>query len=148
MKNVTQEWLWLAAATVLSILVGVGAGQWWRDARARPVVESLTPDVIDETRLVMFATSSCPVCAEARQWLDEHRIDYVEHRLDASEQARALARKLEVDIVPTFAIGSVRINGFARSELSSYLQLPSSATPAANAPSAAAVAREGARRAI
>lgn len=121
MQDLKKDLMWLLAACALCITLGVGAGQWWRAERQSPVVEQLAPGGYRADRLVLFATSTCPVCSDARQWLQARGIDYIEQPIDSSDAALQLARELNIQVVPTFILGEERINGFARAELEARL---------------------------
>ncbi len=112
-----RDLLLYVGVAAFASMMGVIASQAWRAQNARPVVEHVAQGLVRGDKLVVFATSTCRVCADARTWLDGLGIDYVEKTIDTSPLSRQLARQLGVDIVPTFVFGTVRINGFSKPDL-------------------------------
>lgn len=62
--------------------------------------------------VVLFATTTCPYCAKARNLLDAMKVDHVVYDLDASEPARALYAQLHANSVPVLVTSGLRITGF------------------------------------
>lgn len=71
-------------------------------------------------RLLMFSTTTCPVCTRARDYLTTHKIAFSEHQLDRSPAARALLQKLakeanytgDLNSVPMFSVAGRILRGF------------------------------------
>jgi len=63
-------------------------------------------------QIVLFSTSTCPYCAQARALLDARGADYADLRIDDSEQARSEFKAIEGSGVPVLLIGPRRIDGF------------------------------------
>jgi glutaredoxin len=64
--------------------------------------------------VVLFGTSTCPYCRQARELLAREGMDYVEYVLDQSGEGERVLREVgvEVDGVPLLFIGERRIVGF------------------------------------
>lgn len=109
---------------LIAILIGVGLASGYLangylKGSDRPIpLESVSHADLaaagrnEVAELVLISNSSCPVCKEARSWLSERKIPYVELMVDRSEDAKKAAQALSVKIVPTFIIGTHRVNGF------------------------------------
>ncbi len=65
-----------------------------------------------QSRVVLYATSTCPYCAQVRHLLDGAGVSYREYRIDASVAADAEFRRLDGRVVPLLFIGERRISGF------------------------------------
>ncbi len=117
-----------ALILVLLAVLAAGIGQWlagvWKEWQQPPQTERFDSQILSAEGMVspvMIASSTCPACASARTWMAERGIVYQELTVDRSEQARKIADRLNVKIVPTFLIGDVRVNGFIQSELQQRL---------------------------
>lgn len=75
-------------------------------------------------RVVMYMTSTCPVCRRARSWLSKQGVSFVERNIQRDPNAaRALQEKarqqgVPADGVPIFEIGGRLIPGFDQNALS------------------------------
>lgn len=65
-----------------------------------------------QSHVVLYATSTCPYCAQVRRLLDGAGVSYREYRIDASTAADAEFRRLDGRVVPLLFIGQRRISGF------------------------------------
>jgi glutaredoxin len=88
----------------------------------------------------MYATKTCPVCKNARRWLLDQGIPYVEKDLEVDEAAAAeLAAKGKAQGVPTsgvpiFEIRGRLLPGFDPGAIRAALSGSPAAPPAAPAP--------------
>jgi len=64
-------------------------------------------------KVVMYATSWCPVCKQARAYFRENRIAFTEFDVEKSEQGRRDYARLGARGVPVILVGTARINGFS-----------------------------------
>jgi len=87
-------------AFVLAFALAVASGA--PQARAEPIPE-----------VVMYATSWCPYCAQARAYFKQSGIAYVEHDVEKSARARADFRRLGGRAVPLIVVGREKMNGFS-----------------------------------
>lgn len=56
------------------------------------------------TQLTLYVVPGCPLCADARSWLQQHNVDYVERDVSANFGAlRAMYRLTRQRLVPVFA---------------------------------------------
>jgi glutaredoxin len=80
-------------------------------------------------QVVMYMSSSCPVCRSARTWLTRQRVSFVERNVGsdpaaASElQEKARRQGIRADGVPVFEIGGRLIPGFDQRALTQALGL-------------------------
>lgn len=103
----------------LFLALGLGSGQafragmdWWN---SRPQVSSIDRSALaipKEPALIMISLSTCPVCVRSKEWLHAEQIPYKEFVVDQSDDAKALAERLNVDSVPTFIVRDIRVTGF------------------------------------
>jgi len=63
--------------------------------------------------VVMYATSWCPYCAQARAYFKSNGIAYVEHDVEKSAAAKAEFKRLHGRAVPLIFVGHERIDGFS-----------------------------------
>lgn len=87
--------------TVLALLLAAATAAWANDAVEPP-----------SRPVVMYATSWCPYCAQARAYFAKNGIAYVEHDVEASAAAHAEFRRLGGRGVPLIFVGEERIDGF------------------------------------
>jgi len=64
-------------------------------------------------KVVMYATSWCPVCKQARAYFRENRIAFTEFDVEKSEQGRRDYARLGARGVPVILVGNARMNGFS-----------------------------------
>lgn len=67
-------------------------------------------------RVVMYATSWCGYCRQARTFFRANRIDYVEYDIEKDRSARRRYDALGGVGVPVILIGQKRMNGFTEAE--------------------------------
>jgi len=63
------------------------------------------------SEVVMFSTSTCPYCKEARALLDARNINYKDYVTDVSKEAEGLFEKRGGGAVPLLYIGNREIRG-------------------------------------
>lgn len=115
LKLLLRDTLILLALMACASLIGVLIGQWWKSAHERAPVEPFSTSILPaqlQDQTVLISRSTCPACKMAKSWLAEHQIPYQELVLDQDANALALAKSLEISVVPTFLIGEERVNGF------------------------------------
>jgi glutaredoxin len=64
------------------------------------------------TAVVLYATSTCPYCAKARDLFAARSVRYTEYQIDKSEQAKKEFLALQGAGVPLLYIGDRRIEGY------------------------------------
>lgn len=130
LRNLARDAGLLVLIALTAAFAGQLFGKGWKQWNEPPLVETFvapaTPEFA-EGGLVMIASSTCPACAGAREWLAAEGIVYRELTVDQSPRAREIADELEVQTVPTFLFQKTRINGFEPTEL--RRRLSSSAAP-------------------
>lgn len=108
--------LLLIALFVASLVVARVLTRWWisRNAPAT-VVEAPHVDLLAQMKAprVLFTSSTCPYCAEARKWLDARGVFYIEQVIDRSPSARRIFEALEEDRVPVLVLADRRVRGFS-----------------------------------
>ena len=71
--------------------------------------------------VVMYATSWCPYCAQARDYFAKAGIAYVEHDVEKSASAKTEFRRLGGRGVPLIVVGREKMNGFSEQGLEHLL---------------------------
>lgn len=120
----SRPWWFTPALLALMLGLGVTAGHyggqawvWWNKDPAVQRIDRAVLGTDIDAATILFSTTTCPVCDLARTWLTERDIPFRELSLDTSAQARSAAERVGVRVVPTFVIGSTRVNGFRPREL-------------------------------
>lgn len=115
LKQLARDILILVLLALVAATLGVLLGQWWKHRSERPAIESFAQQTLPMQlgdQPVLISRSTCPACKMAKVWLSENGIVYREMVIDQDASALELAKAIEVSVVPTFLIGSERINGF------------------------------------
>jgi mycoredoxin len=71
--------------------------------------------------VVLFGTSTCPFCKEARSYFEKNGIEYVDNVIDQSESAKTTYEKLGLKGVPVIFTAKHRVIGFAEQSVSNIL---------------------------
>jgi len=69
------------------------------------------------TQVVMFSTSTCSYCRDARDFLKREHIQYKDFIIDQSPDAKARFRSLGGGGVPLLLIGDRAVRGFRETEI-------------------------------
>ena len=73
------------------------------------------------SKVVMYATSWCPHCANARKYFKKNKIPYVEYDIEKSKQAKKKFDSIGGSGVPLILVGEKRLSGFSESEFEKLL---------------------------
>jgi glutaredoxin len=71
--------------------------------------------------VVMYATSWCPYCAQAREYFGRNGIAYTEHDIEKSAGAKAEFKRLGGRGVPLILVGREKMSGFSELGFESLL---------------------------
>jgi glutaredoxin len=71
--------------------------------------------------VTLFASSDCPPCDSARQFLQQRGVPYTERRVVTEEDAAALERAVGSRTVPSATIGSQPLRGLSQTDWTIYL---------------------------
>ena len=107
MKTSVRSLLGLGATAVAVLGASQLAGTWHERGLGQQVAEAARPGDI-----VMFTTSDCPYCAQARKWFGEHRVAYSECNTTVDAACLAAYEKLAAPGVPTLVVKGQRQVGF------------------------------------
>lgn len=78
-----------------------GQAQEWAQAR-------------DEVEVIMYATSACEVCRQAREYMQSNEIEFTEFNIDEDKDADRRIRELSPErTTPTFEVDDVVFIGFS-----------------------------------
>jgi glutaredoxin len=64
-------------------------------------------------KVVMYSTSSCGYCKQARQYFKRNAIPYVEYDVETSQKGKRDYKKMGSSGVPIILVGQRRLNGFS-----------------------------------
>jgi glutaredoxin len=119
MMNGTLRVLRGVASTLALVAVAAACG-WFgvsalRSFTAQPALQAGDYSAIVRDAgepVVLFATTTCPYCRQARALLDAMKVEHVVYDVDVSPPARALYDRLHANSVPVLVTASLRITGF------------------------------------
>lgn len=118
LRKITHQ---LLQAILLLAIVGAGL---WLGPHARAMYARMFPPPAYESGdfsalrkqadkpVVIFTTSTCPYCKQARELLTREGVDYRDYVIDLSPQAERQFLSLNGKGVPLLFIGDRRISGF------------------------------------
>ena len=100
------------AALLLLVLVAGAGSQWWQAGSERRQGERLAA-LAQPGDIRMLSSVTCPFCAAARRWMDEHRVRYDECMIERDTQCNALYQATLARGTPTLLVrGKVQL-GFS-----------------------------------
>ena len=77
-----------------------------------PLEPTDDPSAIESKSVIMFVTSRCELCQQAREHFRANGIPFDEHDIKKSERAAKAFKKLKGRDVPVILIGRQRMDGF------------------------------------
>ena len=112
------------AAGLLAVVLLVGGAQtlWQRHAGrgiAVQVADAARPGDIE-----MYSSITCPICARARAWFEEHRVPYTECLIERDAACSARFRALASPGTPTLRVRGQRLIGFDPQAIARALATP------------------------
>jgi glutaredoxin len=72
--------------------------------------------------VTVYGTRWCPYCRQAREYLQRHAFDYVEHDIEASDRILADFHALGGNGIPLIVLGDERMQGFSPAGFEALLQ--------------------------
>ena len=80
------------------------------------------PNASGKELVTLYVVPACPLCADARLWLAEHKVDYVERDVAGDFGAlRAMYKLTKQNLVPVFAVGDRALVRPTDQELTAFL---------------------------
>jgi len=73
------------------------------------------------TRVVVYGTDTCPYCLQARAYLRERAIPFIDRDVDNSDQGRRDFAALGKRVVPVILVGDRLLTGFNKKHLDAAL---------------------------
>lgn len=89
---------------------------FWSHAWASPAVpepQLLALADYDQRQVVMYATSWCPYCQQARNYFREQGIPYIEYDIEKDADAKRAYKAFGGRGIPVIFVGKRRMNGFS-----------------------------------
>ncbi|AKJ30528.1 glutaredoxin family protein [Caldimonas brevitalea] len=90
------------------VLAAVGLAQHWQE---RATVQVLTQQARPGD-IVMYTTTECPYCAQARRWMTQRDVPYTECNISVSPACQQAYEQLRAVGVPTLVVKGQRQTGF------------------------------------
>jgi glutaredoxin len=78
-----------------------------------PAATAALADYEQKPQVVMYATSWCPYCQQARNYFRQQDIPYIEHDIEKDAAARRAYKDFGGRGVPVIFVGKRRMNGFS-----------------------------------
>lgn len=78
------------------------------DGPLRPVMAAY-----EQPQVVMYATSWCPYCRQARNYFRQQGLRYIEHDIEKDAAARQAYKVFGGRGIPVIFVGKRRMNGFS-----------------------------------
>jgi len=75
----------------------------------------------EQPEVIMYATTWCPYCKQARNFFDRHGIVYVEYDVERNGKAWRENKRLGGGGVPTIVVGDEVVSGFSEQQLAKLL---------------------------
>lgn len=94
---------------VLCVLL-TGSHVWANPATQQSM---LLAQAAPSKQVVMYATSWCPYCQQARNYFREQGIPYVEHDIEKDAEAERTYKAFGGKGIPVIFVGQRRMNGFS-----------------------------------
>jgi glutaredoxin len=88
-----------------------------KDRRASKRALARDPD----KKVIMYTSSHCPLCTQAREHMDSAGIHYEEYDIHKTPRGRRDYKKMKGRTVPILMVGEQRMNGFYTSKLNQML---------------------------
>jgi glutaredoxin len=95
----------------LVLCVVLSGGHVWASPAAQESM--LLAQAAPSKPVVMYATSWCPYCQQARNYFREQGIPYVEYDIEKDEEARRAYKNFGGKMIPVIFVGQRRMNGFS-----------------------------------
>ncbi len=95
----------------LVLCVALSGGHAWANPAAQEAM--LLAQADPSKQVVMYATSWCPYCQQARNYFREQGIPYVEYDIEKDEEARRAYKNFGGKMIPVIFVGKRRMNGFS-----------------------------------
>lgn len=115
------------AVYILVLAAGLGGGYvaahlpaWMTPNYKEGNFTAYFPDA--QTKVVLFGTSWCPHCADARAYLRKQNVKFADMDIEKNTTAGAQYKELKGEGVPTILIGNRRIQGFNQGAIETALQ--------------------------
>lgn len=82
---------------------------------AEPLQIAAMADYGTEQKVVMYATSWCPYCQQARNYFRQQGISYTEYDIERDAEAKHRYQAFGGRGIPVIFVGKRRMNGFSAS---------------------------------
>jgi glutaredoxin len=108
---------WVVTALCVVGIYVLFARPWQGGERAVLIAEANA----EQPEVVMYMTTWCPYCRQARNFFDRHGIAYVEYDVERNSSAWRENKRLGGGGVPTIVVGDEVVRGFSPGELTELL---------------------------
>ena len=107
----------LALVALTAFLVVQGVQAWRGSQSAGQVSLKAAPGDI-----LMVSSLTCPICAQAKRWLAEHRVPYAVCEIEQEPACAAAYTAMGAPGTPTFVVRGQRIVGFDTQRIADALR--------------------------
>lgn len=112
---------WRSLAVILLLVIGGNqAWAWWRDQHAADLVKRYA----SAGSITMYSTTTCPYCAKARAWLDQHAIPWQECHIDTTPACQRTFEARGAPGTPLMLVNGHWRLGFDAAWVAQALQAP------------------------
>lgn len=94
------------------------------ESAAEPLQLAVMADFDAEQKVVMYATSWCPYCQQARNHFRQQGIAYTEYDIERDAEAKRRYQAFGGRGIPVIFVGKRRMNGFSVSGFNKIYQQP------------------------
>lgn len=97
----------------LFLIAVLFSGSIHAEVAPEPMQRVALADYNEQQKVVMYATSWCPYCQQARNYFRERGIPYVEHDIERDADARREFKAFGGRSIPVIFVGKRRMDGFS-----------------------------------
>lgn len=98
------------------------SGSLRAEAAGEPLQLAALTDYDQEEKVVMYATSWCPYCQQARNYFRQQGISYTEYDIERDADAKRRYQAFGGRGIPVIFVGKRRMNGFSVSGFNKIYQ--------------------------
>jgi glutaredoxin len=91
------------------------SGSLCAEVAPEPLRLTAMPDYDEQQKVVMYATSWCPYCQQARNYFRQQGIPYTEYDIERDAEAKRRYQAFGGRGIPVIFVGKRRMNGFSAS---------------------------------
>jgi glutaredoxin len=102
-------------------MIALGGSPMARTTGATTTTATTAPRATPAKKVVIYTTSHCPYCIQAKRYFTEKKISFREVDIERSTSGKAEFKKLGGDGVPLIMVGDTKLQGFSAGKLDKLL---------------------------